>query len=67
MGIKESVAEPGLTEIYRFLPLSLLEGFDPETLDNSDEFLGLIAKARVVQEFGKNIIARAVSGIFLEG
>ena len=56
--------ELGLIEIYRFLPPSLLEGFDPETLDDFDEFLGFVAKARVVQE---NIVARAVSEVFSEG
>ena len=54
-------------EIYRFLPPSLLEGFDPETLDDFDEFLGFVAKARVVQELEKNIVARAVSEVFSEG
>lgn len=59
--------EHGLIEIYRFLPPSLLEGFDPETLDDFDEFLGFVAKARVVQELEKNIVARAVSEVFSEG
>lgn len=36
-------------------------------MDDFDEFLGFVAKARVVQELEKNIVARAVSEVFSEG
>ena len=42
--------ERGLLEIYRFVPPPLLETFDPETIDDVDEFLGWVAKARFMQE-----------------
>lgn len=44
--------ERGLLEIYRFVPPPLLETFDPETIDDVDEFLGWVAKARFMQELG---------------
>lgn len=53
----------GLLEIYRFLPPPLLEKFDPETV-GFEEFLDLLAQARVVQMLEENIVARAVSKIF---
>ena len=56
--------ETGLLEIYRFLPPPLLEGFDPETISDIGEFLDYVAKARVVQEIEKNILARAISEVF---
>ena len=36
--------ERGLLEIYRFVPPPLLETFDPETIDDVDEFLGWVAR-----------------------
>lgn len=56
--------ERGLLEIYRFLPPPLLERFDPETVCDLDEFLGLVAKARIVQELEEGIAARAISKVF---
>ncbi len=58
--------ERGLLEIYRFLPPSLLERFDPENVCNLDEFLGFVAKARVVQELEEDIVARAIARVFAE-
>ena len=56
--------ETGLLEIYRFLPPPLLEQFDPEAISDIGEFLDYVAKARVVQEIEKNILARAISEVF---
>ena len=56
--------ERGLLEIYRFLPPPLLESFDPEELRDMGEFLDYVAKARIVQEMEKNILARAISEVF---
>lgn len=58
------MVEYGLLEIYRFLPPPLLERFDPESICDLDEFLGYVAKARIVQEMEENLIARAVSRLF---
>lgn len=58
--------ERGLLEIYRYLPPPLLEGFDPETIDGLDEFLGWVAKARVAQELEEELIARAIVKAFPE-
>lgn len=58
--------ERGLLEIYRFLPPPLLEGFDPETISSMDEFLGYVAKARIVQELEEDIVARAITKVFPE-
>ena len=63
--VKGSVVELGMLEITRFLPPPLLEGLDPETMETED-FLRLIAKARVVQELLENIVARAISDVFAE-
>lgn len=54
----------GLLEIYRFLPPPLLETFDPESICDIGEFLDYVAKARVVQEMEKDILARAISEVF---
>lgn len=62
--MKGSFIESGLLEIYRFLPPPLLEGFDPEAIDDFDVFLGYVAKARVIQELEKNIVARAIAEVF---
>ena len=51
--------ERGLLEIYRFVPPPLLETFDPETIDDVDEFLGWVAKARFMQELEEGIVTRA--------
>lgn len=53
--------ECGLLEIYRFLPPPLLERFDPEAVQTLDEFLGYVAKARIIQELEENTIARAIA------
>lgn len=47
------------------MPPPLLEKIDPEMAD-LDEFLDCLAKARVVQELEKNIVARAISEVFSE-
>lgn len=57
--------EAGLLEVYRFLPLALLEEFDIEKLD-LDEFIRYIAKARYIQEIEEGILARAISEVFSE-
>ncbi len=63
-GIRGNAIETGLLEIYRFLPPPLLEDFDPEEVRDIGEFLDYVAKARVVQEMEKNILARAISEVF---
>ena len=50
--------------IYRFLPPPLLEKFDPEAIGSFDEFLDYVAKARIVQEMEKDILACAISEVF---
>ena len=55
--------ERGLLEIYRFVPPPLLETFDPETIDDVDEFLGWVARARFMQE---GIVTRAIVRAFPE-
>ena len=50
--------ERGLLEIYRFVPPPLLETFDPETIDDVDEFLGWVAQARFMQELEVGIVTR---------
>lgn len=56
--------ERGLLEIYRFVPPPLLETFDPETIDDVDEFLGWVAKARFMQELEEGIVTRAIVRAF---
>lgn len=58
--------ERGLLEIYRFIPPPLLEGFDPEAIDDVEEFLGWVAKARFVQELEEDIVARAIAKVLPE-
>lgn len=58
--------EAGLLEIYTFLPPPLLEGFDPEKMDDLDLFLEWVAKARYVQELKEGVIARAIAKAFPE-
>lgn len=58
--------ERGLLEIYRFLPPPLLEQFDPEEIDGLDEFLGWVAKARVIQALEEDIVTRAIVKAFAE-
>ena len=58
--------ERGLLEIYRFVPPPLLETFDPETIDDVDEFLGWVAKARFMQELEEGIVTRAIVRAFPE-
>ncbi|GAA6386425.1 hypothetical protein I310019A7_24160 [Lawsonibacter asaccharolyticus] len=60
------MVERGLLEIYRFLPPPLLEGFDPEAISDMDEFLGYVARARVIQELEEDIVARAIAKVFPE-
>ena len=62
--VRENVIEAGLLEIYRFLPPPLLEKFDPEAIGSFDEFLDYVAKARIVQEMEKDILACAISEVF---
>lgn len=57
--------DAALLEIHRFVPPSLLEGFDPEHMD-LDELLGWVAKARYVQELEEGILARAIARVFGE-
>lgn len=65
MGLRESMIEAGLLEIYRYVPPPLLEQFDPEAID-LEEFLDYLAKARYMQEVEQGIVARAVSEVFSE-
>ena len=58
--------ERGLLEVYRFVPPPLLETFDPETIDDVDEFLGWVAKARFMQELEEGIVTRAIVRAFPE-
>ena len=44
----------------------LLETFDPETIDDVDEFLGWVAKARFMQELEEGIVTRAIVRAFPE-
>lgn len=60
------MVERGLLEIYRFLPPPLLERFDPEAISDMDEFLGYVARARVIQELEEDIVARAIAKVFPE-
>lgn len=57
------MVESGLLEIHRFLPPTLLEDFDIETID-FEEFLRWVAKARYIQELEENIVARAIADVF---
>lgn len=59
----ERLVERGLLEIYRFVPPSLLEGFDPERA-GMDEFLDHLAQARFLQELEEEIVARAIAEVF---
>lgn len=58
--------EAGLLEIYAFLPPPLLEGFDPEKMEDFDLFLEWIAKARYIQELKEGVITRAIAKAFPE-
>ena len=58
--------ERGLLEIYHFLPSPLLEGFDTEAISDMDQFLGFVARARVIQELEEDIVARAIAKVFPE-
>lgn len=58
--------ERGLMEIYRFLPPSLLEKFDPEQLHDINEFLNYVAMARVAQEMEVDIVRQAIVRAFSE-
>lgn len=60
------MVESGLLEIYRFLPPSLLEKFDPEQISDMDTFLDYVAKARYIQEIEEGIITRALTNAFEE-
>ena len=55
----------GTLEIYRFVPPALLEGLDIDHMETS-EFLGLLAKARYIQEVEASIIQRGVVDAFGE-
>lgn len=63
-GIRESVTESALLEIYRYVPPPLLEHFDPETIDDFDVLLDYLAKARFIQQLEQDIVARAISEVF---
>lgn len=58
--------DSGLLEIYRFIPPPLLEAFDPEAIDDIDEFLDWVAKARFIQELEEGIVTRAIVKAFPE-
>jgi hypothetical protein len=58
------LVESGLLEIYRFLPPTLLEKFDPESIEDFDTFLGFVAKARYIQGLEEDILARAIAKVF---
>ena len=62
-GIRESIAERALLEIYRYVPPPLLEKFDPETTE-LDELLDYLAKARFIQQLEQDTVARAISEVF---
>ena len=64
--VRESIFEAGILEIYHFLPPTLLEKFDPNTIDDLDVFLEWVAKARYVQELKEGIITRAIVKAFTE-
>lgn len=64
--MRDSFVERGLLEIYRFVPPPLLEGFDPEAIDDINEFLNWIAKARFIEELEEDIVARAIVKVFPE-
>lgn len=49
--------------IHHFLPPSLLEHFDPETIC-FDEFMDYVAKARFVQELREDMLVRAICKVF---
>ena len=63
-GIKESLTESALLEIYRYVPPPLLEKFDPEAIDDFGELLDYLAKARFIQQLEQDIVARAISEVF---
>ena len=65
-GVRESIVEAGLLEIYRYVPPPLLEAFDPEAIDDIDEFLDWVAKARYIQELEEGIVTRAIVKAFPE-
>ena len=58
--------DSGLLEIYHFIPPPLLEAFDPEAIDDIDEFLDWVAKARYIQELEEGIVTRAIVKAFPE-
>lgn len=60
------MVERGTLEIFRFVPPPLLEGFDLQHMDDFDDFLTWLARARVVQEIEKDIVLRAISEAFVE-
>ena len=45
---------------------ALLEAFDPEAIDDIDEFLDWVAKARYIQELEEGIVTRAIVKAFPE-
>lgn len=57
--------DAALLEIHRFVPPSLLEQFDPESMD-IDELLGWLAKARYIQELEEDMLSRAIARVFAE-
>lgn len=63
--MRDSIVERGLLEIYRFVPLPLLERFDPETAD-MDEFFDYVAKARFLQDLERDLLTRAIRSAFSE-
>ena len=53
--------ERGLLEIYRFVPPPLLETFDPEKIDDVDEFLGWVAKDRIMHPGDRASVPRVTA------
>ena len=58
--------ERGLLGIYRIVPPPLFATFAPVTIDDGDEFLGWVAKARFMQELEEGIVTRAIVRAFPE-
>ena len=50
------MTESALLEIYRYVPPSLLERFDPEMIDDFGELLDYLAKARFIQQLEQDIV-----------
>ena len=63
--VRANIFEAGTLEIYRFVPPALLEGLDIDHME-IDDFLGLLAKARYIQEIEVSIIQRGVVDAFGE-